>query len=55
MPRSGTSLIEQILSSHSQIYGAGELDFLPKIIDKLGIKKPKNLESFFTEIRNSYY
>ena len=55
MPRSGTTLIEQILSSHSQIYGAGELDFLPKIIDRLGIKKPRNLESFFTEIRNSYY
>ncbi len=55
MPRSGTTLIEQILSSHSQIYGAGELDFFPKIIDKLGIKKPINLESFFTEIRNSYY
>jgi len=54
MPRSGTTLIEQILSSHSQIYGAGELDFLPKIIDKLGIKKPSNLESFFTEIRNLY-
>ena len=55
MPRSGTSLIEQVLSSHSQIYGAGELDFLPKIIDKLGIKKPANLKSFFTQIRNSYY
>ena len=55
MPRSGTSLIEQVLSSHSQIYGAGELDFLPKIIDKLGIKKPSNLKSFFTQIRNSYY
>ena len=55
MPRSGTTLIEQILSSHSQIHGAGELDFLPKIIDKLGIKKPSNLEYFFTEIRNSYY
>jgi tetratricopeptide (TPR) repeat protein len=25
MPRSGTSLIEQILASHSQFYGAGEL------------------------------
>ena len=54
MPRSGTSLIEQILSSHSKIYGAGELDFLPKIIDKLGIKKPKNLEDYFTKIRDLY-
>ena len=55
MPRSGTTLVEQILSSHSQIHGAGELDFLPKIIDNLGIKKSGNLVSFFTEIRNSYY
>ncbi len=26
MPRSGTTLVEQILASHSQIYGAGELN-----------------------------
>ena len=28
MPRSGTSLIEQILSSHQKIFGAGELSFI---------------------------
>ena len=28
MPRSGTSLVKQILVSHSQIYGAGEPDAL---------------------------
>ena len=28
MPRSGTTLIEQILSSHSEVYGAAELTFL---------------------------
>ena len=28
MPRSGTTLIEQIVSCHSQVHGAGELDFL---------------------------
>jgi hypothetical protein len=27
MPRSGTSLVEQIVSSHSQVTGAGELNF----------------------------
>ena len=32
MPRSGTSLIEQILSTHSMIHGAGELKYLPEII-----------------------
>ena len=29
MPRSGTSLIEQIISNHSEVHGAGELDLLP--------------------------
>ncbi len=28
MPRSGTSLVEQILSSHKEVYGGGELPFL---------------------------
>ena len=28
MPRSGTSLVEQILASHSKIYGGGELDYV---------------------------
>jgi tetratricopeptide (TPR) repeat protein len=32
MPRSGTSLVEQILSSHSNVFGAGELPFLRNII-----------------------
>lgn len=32
MPRSGTTLIEQIISSHSAVYGAGELKDLGEII-----------------------
>jgi tetratricopeptide (TPR) repeat protein len=32
MPRSGTTLVEQILSGHSQIFGAGELDVIPQTI-----------------------
>ena len=35
MPRSGTSLLEQIISSHSQVHGAGELDFLIKAISPI--------------------
>lgn len=31
MPRSGTTLTEQILDSHPQVTGAGELDFIRKI------------------------
>ncbi len=32
LPRSGTSLVEQIMSSHSKIYGCGELDYMTKLI-----------------------
>ena len=31
MPRSGTSLVEQIISSHSNVYGAGELEKMSKL------------------------
>ena len=34
MPRSGTSLVEQILASHSRVYGAGEKGFLSKMTFK---------------------
>ena len=33
MPRSGTTLAEQILSSHKSVYGAGELNFLREAIN----------------------
>lgn len=32
MPRSGTTLVEQILAGHSQIFGAGELGIIPSRI-----------------------
>lgn len=35
MPRSGTTLVEQILSSHSDVYGAGELGDIASIIETL--------------------
>lgn len=34
MPRSGTSLVEQIISSHSEVIGGGEMPILPSIIKK---------------------
>jgi len=44
MPRSGTSLVEQILSSHPEVFGAGELPiisgFIDKLPDRLGVKIP---------------
>lgn len=36
MPRSGTTLIEQILASHPQIHGAGELKYLTRIVEDNG-------------------
>ena len=38
MPRSGTTLIEQILASHPQIFGAGEIDDFGKAIT--GLRDP---------------
>jgi hypothetical protein len=35
MPRSGTTLVEQIISSHSQVVGAGELEFVSRYGTKL--------------------
>ncbi len=35
MPRSGTTLVEQIISGHSQIFGAGELGVIPNVIQGL--------------------
>ena len=34
MPRSGTTLIEQIVSAHSEVNGCGELPYLSKIINE---------------------
>ena len=47
MPRSGTTLTEQILGSHSMVYPAGELGFVPRIVSlipkvlKMEGKEPK--------------
>ena len=35
MPRSGTSLVEQIVASHRAVFGAGELTFFPEHIPSL--------------------
>ncbi len=35
MPRSGTTLVEQIIAGHSRIHGAGELGVMPRVITGL--------------------
>ncbi|MFM0158599.1 tetratricopeptide repeat-containing sulfotransferase family protein [Paraburkholderia sediminicola] len=44
MPRSGTTLIEQIVSSHPQVTGAGELSALRLVVDGSGLF-PEKLET----------
>jgi len=36
MPRSGTTLIEQILASHRHVFGGGELELLPRLVARQG-------------------
>lgn len=38
MPRSGTTLLEQIIASHSQVHGAGELNAMSRIFFDLNYK-----------------
>lgn len=51
MPRSGSTLIEQILSSHSKIKGIGESSLFPNSIEKFFPKM--SLKDFFNEIKKS--
>lgn len=37
MPRSGTSLLEQILASHPDVYGAGELKYISRALENIVI------------------
>ena len=50
MPRSGTSLVEQILSSHSEVFGAGERIIIVKLLQKYFGEK--NLSLFFEDDKN---
>jgi tetratricopeptide (TPR) repeat protein len=42
MPRSGTSLVEKIVSSHADVYGAGELDYIFTLGSRLFLKESSN-------------
>jgi tetratricopeptide (TPR) repeat protein len=45
MPRSGTSLVEQILASHPAVFGAGELPFWNAAVDSGGAESVQRLGS----------
>ena len=50
MPRSGTTLIEQIISSHSEVEGAGELNYVERfgseIIKQSSAPQPEAIDQF---------
>ncbi len=54
MPRSGTSLAEQILASHSGVYGAGELPLLYASLKKAGWPTPLFDASHLARLREEY-
>jgi len=64
MPRSGTSLVEQIITSHSEVFGGGELPILSNIIKNNFIINDNDLvkdtleilenDTSLTKLRNEY-
>ncbi len=61
MPRSGTSLVEQILSSHQEVFGGGELSFLEKEVKKIFLRfqnkdgfNENNIQDLILSCRNKY-
>lgn len=53
MPRSGTSLTEQIIASHSSVFGAGEQSYLPELVRESALAAanpfPKSLSALSHE------
>ena len=53
MPRSGTTLVEQIISSHNKVYGAGELPFLSSVIHNNFFNENKLDKQKIIKLQNS--
>ena len=53
MPRSGSSLVEQILASHKKVFGGGELPYIQEIAQKI-ISEEKVDASLINNYRNDY-
>lgn len=54
MPRSGTTLVEQIITSHSSVIGAGELTYIEQFGDKIARGKIKTSSEILINFRNTY-
>ena len=54
MPRSGTTLVEQIISAHSQVTGAGELPFAAKFGAPIATNFGQNDDNKLLNFRSNY-
>jgi tetratricopeptide (TPR) repeat protein len=54
MPRSGSTLVEQIISCHSEVYGAGELDILDRAIREINWKNTIDFKVILQSINSKY-
>jgi tetratricopeptide (TPR) repeat protein len=54
MPRSGTTLVEQIISSHSKVTGAGELNFAAQFGANIGTGITESNNEILLEFRSKY-
>lgn len=54
MPRSGTTLVEQIISSHPRVFGAGELAYLQFYGHRLAIGEKKYSSETIKNFRQNY-
>lgn len=51
LPRSGTTLVEQILASHSQVEGAGELPDLPIVLTEESRRRSRSFPGWVRDAR----
>ncbi|MDT8422079.1 MAG: tetratricopeptide repeat protein [Desulfuromonadales bacterium] len=55
LPRSGTTLVEQIIASHSKVFGAGELSTLDRVARPMIMGKTGQMTTMeLAELRNHY-
>ncbi len=52
MPRSGTTLVEQIISSHKKVYGGGELSYMEDAIKKIVGYKAEQNQALYENFKN---
>lgn len=55
MPRSGTTLVERILSAHSDVAGAGERTWLARAVEKSGSSGLQNANELASFVVNNYF